>query len=131
LHHLPETIVKEFGFKQKRDITGDEDEIAEPAYYSREMVEKYFRAVFAHARKHGLPVTSIDKANMMSRYDFWRKIATRIGREFPDVPLTHLLVDSANALLFTPANCTATSLAATSTETFSRTAPPPRSGAWA
>ena len=103
LHHLPETIVKEFGFKQKRDITGDEDEIAEPAYYSREMVEKYFRAVFAHAQKHGLPVTSIDKANMMSRYDFWRKIATRIGREFPDVPLTHLLVDSANALLFTPA----------------------------
>ena len=103
LHHLPEMIVKEFGFKQKREVTGKEDVISEPAYYTREKVEKYFRAVFAHAQKHGLPVTSIDKANMMSRYDFWRKIATRIGREFPDVPLTHLLVDSANALLFTPA----------------------------
>ena len=40
----------------------------------------------------------------MSRYDFWRKIATRIGKEeFPDVSLSHQLVDSANALLFTPA----------------------------
>jgi 3-isopropylmalate dehydrogenase len=40
----------------------------------------------------------------MARYDFWRKIVTRVGKtEFPDVKLTHQLVDSANALLFTPA----------------------------
>jgi len=40
----------------------------------------------------------------MARYKFWRDIATKIGKEeFPDVELRHQLVDSANALLFTPA----------------------------
>ena len=51
-----------------------------------------------------MPLISFEKANVMARYDFWRKVVTKIGREeFPDVPLTHQLVDSANALLFTPA----------------------------
>lgn len=39
----------------------------------------------------------------MARYKLWRDIATRIGEEeFPEVELHHQLVDSANALLFTP-----------------------------
>ena len=88
----------------KKDVVGDEKMITELAYYQRETIEKYFRAAFAYARAKGLPLISIDKANVMARYDFWRKIATRIGKEeFPDVSLSHQLVDSANALLFTPA----------------------------
>lgn len=90
--------------KQKKDVTGDEPWVTELAYYDSLTVQKYFRAVFAYARLRELPVISIDKANVMARYDFWRRVATRIGKEeFPDVPLSHQLVDSANALLFTPA----------------------------
>ena len=92
------------GIKMKKDVTGDEEMITELAYYRRATIEKYLRSAFAYARAKGLPLISIDKANVMSRYDFWRKIATRIGKEeFPDVSLSHQLVDSANALLFTPA----------------------------
>lgn len=92
------------GIKLKKDVTGDEEMITELAYYRKETIEKYLRAAFAYAKEKGLPLISIDKANVMARYDYWRKIATRIGKEeFPEVPLMHQLVDSANALLFTPA----------------------------
>lgn len=98
------SVVEKIGLKLKKDVTGEEEMVSELAYYRKSTIEKYFRAAFTYAKAKGLPLISIDKANVMARYDFWRKIATRIGREeFPDVPLTHQLVDSANALLFTPA----------------------------
>jgi len=92
------------GLELKKNITGDEGIVTDMAYYRRETIEKYIRAAFAYAKSAGLPLISIDKANVMARYDFWRKIVTKIGKEeFSDVTLTHQLVDSANALLFTPA----------------------------
>ena len=101
---IPELSRDLIGMKAKSDVTGDEAMVSDIAYYRRETIEKYIRAAFAYARNAGLPLISIDKANVMARYNFWRKIVTRIGKtEFPDVKLTHQLVDSANALLFTPA----------------------------
>ncbi|HTY13398.1 MAG TPA: isocitrate/isopropylmalate family dehydrogenase, partial [Candidatus Omnitrophota bacterium] len=67
-------------------------------------VEKYIRYAFSYAKKVGLPLISIDKYNVMARYVYWRAIVERIGKtEFPDVLLINQLVDSAAALLFTPA----------------------------
>lgn len=101
---LNKNPISKLGIKLKEEVTGDERMITELSYYRRETIEKYFRTAFAYARAKGLPLISIDKANVMPRYDFWRKIATRIGKEeFADVKLTHQLIDSANALLFTPA----------------------------
>ncbi|MDD2807672.1 MAG: isocitrate/isopropylmalate family dehydrogenase [Patescibacteria group bacterium] len=94
----------QLGLKCKAEVTGLEEIVSELAYYRRETLVKYFRAAFAYARAKGLPVISIDKANIMARYKFWRDVVTAIGRsEFPDVELRHQLVDSANSLLFTPA----------------------------
>jgi|GEM_PF-141416 len=88
----------------KSQVTGSERVVFDLAYYEQETIEKYIRAAFTYARDAGLPLISIDKANVMARYFFWRQIVTRIGKEeFPDVPLSHQLVDSAAALLFTPA----------------------------
>jgi len=103
LAEIPENIREKIGVKLKKDVTGREAIVADIAYYRRETIVKYLRAAFAYARSVKLPVISIDKANVMARYDYWRKIATEVGKEFPDVPLTHQLVDSASALLFTPA----------------------------
>ena len=92
------------GIKLKSEITGEEERVVDVSYYEKATVEKYIRAAFSHAKSLSLPLISIDKANVMPRYDFWRKIVTRIGKEeFPEIPLQHQLVDSANALLFTPA----------------------------
>lgn len=99
----PEDCEK-IGVKLKKNVTGDEKLVTDMAYFRQSTIEKYIRAAFNYAKSVGLPLISIDKANVMARYDFWRRIITRIGKtEFPEVPLTHQYVDSANALLFTPA----------------------------
>ena len=101
---IPAEVNKKIGVKLKKDVTGNEEIVADLAYYRKATIEKYIRAAFAYARVQELPLTSIDKANVMARYDFWRRIVTAVGKkEFPDVPLTHQLADSAAALLFTPA----------------------------
>jgi 3-isopropylmalate dehydrogenase len=93
-----------FNIKMKDDVIGDENIIIDIAYYKKETVEKYARAAFKYAAVNNLPVISIDKSNAIPRYAFWKKIITRIQKEeFPSVPLKHQYVDSANALLFTPA----------------------------
>ncbi len=93
------------GVKLKKDVTGKEELVADYSFYTKAMIEKYIRAAFKEAVARNLPLISIDKANVMSRYDFWRKIVTRIHQdEFPGVKLQHQLVDSANALLFNPAS---------------------------
>lgn len=99
-----EEVCKKLGIKLKKDVRGDEEIITDIAYFNKVTFEKYIRAAFAYAKSQGLPLISVDKANVMSRYEFWRKNVIRIGKaEFPDVPLTNQYVDSANALLFTPA----------------------------
>jgi 3-isopropylmalate dehydrogenase len=101
---IPADLNKKMGVKLKKDVSGNEEIVTDLAYFRKATIEKYLRAAFSYARDLKLPLISIDKANVMARYDFWRKIATRIGKEeFPDVTLIHQLVDSANALLFTPA----------------------------
>lgn len=99
-----EQVLFQLDLIQKDQINGSEDVVTDISYYQRSTVEKYIRAAFAYARSTGLPLISIDKANVMARYEFWRRIVTNIGKtQFPDVALSHQFVDSANALLFTPA----------------------------
>jgi 3-isopropylmalate dehydrogenase len=43
-----------------------------------------------------LPVISIDKANVLATSRLWRKVVTQVlSTEFPTIPLSHQLVDSA------------------------------------
>ncbi|NBV86211.1 MAG: hypothetical protein EBS01_08125, partial [Verrucomicrobia bacterium] len=37
----------------------------------------------------------VDKANVLEVMQLWRKVVTRVGREYPDVELTHQFVDAA------------------------------------
>lgn len=99
--HMDEKA-RSLGFTLKKDVTGNEALVAEVAYYRAETVRQYFRAAFEYARSESLPLISVDKANVMSRYVLWRKIATEIAKEYPDVALTHQLVDSACMRLFHP-----------------------------
>ena len=100
---IPKNIQEKIGVKLKNCVSKEDEIVADLAYYRKETIEKYIRSAFNYAKKRGMPLISIDKANVMSRYDFWRKIVTEIHKnEFSDVKLVHQLVDSAAALLFTP-----------------------------
>jgi 3-isopropylmalate dehydrogenase len=40
-------------------------------------------------------VCSVDKANVLETMQLWREVVTRVGREYPDVELSHLFIDAA------------------------------------
>ncbi len=63
--------------------------------YSEHEIERVLRVSFELARGRRKKVTSVDKANVLTTGRFWREIATRVGAEYPDVQLEHVLVDSA------------------------------------
>ncbi|MBI4638600.1 MAG: 3-isopropylmalate dehydrogenase [Candidatus Rokubacteria bacterium] len=63
------------------------------AYTSRE-IERVARVGFEVARKRGRRLASVDKANVLVVSQLWREVVTRVGREYPDVALEHVLVDN-------------------------------------
>jgi 3-isopropylmalate dehydrogenase len=67
--------------------------------YSAEEVERVARVAFEAALPRRRRVASVDKANVLETSQLWREVVTRVAREYPDVALEHLLVDSAAMLL--------------------------------
>jgi len=63
--------------------------------YSVVEVERVARIAFAAARRRRNRVTSVDKANVLEVSQLWRDTVTRVRREYPDVHLDHLYVDTA------------------------------------
>ncbi len=63
--------------------------------YSRPEVERIAIRGFELTRERGGSLTSVDKVNVMHTSRLWRDVVTELGAErYPDVPLTHALVDS-------------------------------------
>jgi 3-isopropylmalate dehydrogenase len=63
--------------------------------YSAVEVERVARIAFAAARRRRRLVTSVDKANVLEVSQLWRDTVTRVAREYADVRLEHLYVDTA------------------------------------
>jgi 3-isopropylmalate dehydrogenase len=63
------------------------------AYTSRE-IERVARVGFDVARKRRRRLASVDKSNVLVVSQLWRDVVTRVGRDFPDVALEHVLVDN-------------------------------------
>ena len=58
--------------------------------YSDAEVERISHIAFQAARKRGKKVCSIDKANVLSTSVLWREVVERVGKEYPDVALSHM-----------------------------------------
>ena len=72
--------------------------------YTAPDVERVARVAFGLAQGRRRRLTSIDKANVLESSRLWRRAVTRVGAEFPDVTLEHLIVDNASLqLIRTPA----------------------------
>jgi 3-isopropylmalate dehydrogenase len=63
--------------------------------YSESEVERIGRAAFEIAMKRNRRVTSVDKANVLECTELWREVMIRVGRDYPEVELTHMYVDNA------------------------------------
>ena len=62
--------------------------------YSQQEIERVLRVGFELARGRRKKLTSVDKANVLETSRLWRQVATDLGREYPDVELEHVLVDT-------------------------------------
>jgi 3-isopropylmalate dehydrogenase len=67
--------------------------------YSESEVERIGHVAFQLARKRRKKVCSVDKANVLETSALWRQVMIRVGRDYPDVELSHLLVDAAAMVL--------------------------------
>ncbi len=72
--------------------------------YSRPEIERIAHVAFQAARKRaaargsqGGPgrVTSVDKANVLETFQFWKDVVTEVHAGYPDVALDHMYVDNA------------------------------------
>lgn len=63
--------------------------------YSEPEVERIAHVAFQAAQKRDKRVCSVDKANVLETSQLWKEVMTRIGKEYPDVELSHMYVDNA------------------------------------
>jgi 3-isopropylmalate dehydrogenase len=63
--------------------------------YSRPEIERIAHVAFQAAMKRDKRVTSVDKANVLETFQFWKDIVTEVGKQYPDVALDHMYVDNA------------------------------------
>ena len=63
--------------------------------YSEPEVRRIMHVGFQAAHKRHKQLCSVDKSNVLDTSQFWREIATAVGKEYPDVALTHMYVDNA------------------------------------
>ena len=63
--------------------------------YSRPEIERIAHVAFQAARKRSGRVTSVDKANVLETFQFWKDVVTEVHAGYPDVELQHMYVDNA------------------------------------
>ena len=63
--------------------------------YSEPEIVRIAHVGFKAAQKRRRKLCSVDKANVLETMALWREVVTEIGREYPDVELSHLYVDAA------------------------------------
>jgi 3-isopropylmalate dehydrogenase len=63
--------------------------------YSRPEIERIAHVAFQAARRRSKKVTSVDKANVLETFQFWKDVVTEVHAQYPDVALEHMYVDNA------------------------------------
>ncbi|MEI8161908.1 MAG: 3-isopropylmalate dehydrogenase [Betaproteobacteria bacterium] len=64
-------------------------------HYTESEIRRILRVAFEAARKRNRKLCSVDKMNVLECTQLWRDVAIETGREYPDVELSHMLVDNA------------------------------------
>jgi 3-isopropylmalate dehydrogenase len=84
-------------FGEPRHVTGEKGQRVgvNTMHYTEAQIARIMHVAFRTARQRGKKLCSIDKMNVLETMQLWRDIAIEIAPQYPDVTLTHMLVDNA------------------------------------
>jgi 3-isopropylmalate dehydrogenase len=78
-----------------RILENGEREGFDTMVYRESEIARIGHVAFQAARKRSKRLCSVDKANVLETTQLWREVMIEIGKEYPDVELTHMYVDNA------------------------------------
>ncbi len=67
--------------------------------YSESEIRRIAHSAFQIAQKRNHKLCSVDKANVLECTELWREVVTEVGKQYPDVNLSHMYVDNASMQL--------------------------------
>ncbi|HQO28759.1 MAG TPA: 3-isopropylmalate dehydrogenase, partial [Accumulibacter sp.] len=81
---------------EMRDIGGQAQRYAyNTMHYDESEIRRILRVAFEAARKRQRKLCSVDKMNVLETTQLWRDVANETAADYPDVELSHQLVDNA------------------------------------
>ena len=82
-------------FGEPRGVSDSGNSAFNTMIYSKKEIERIGRVAFEAAQKRNKTLCSVDKANVLEVSVLWREVITDLSKEYPDVELSHMLVDNA------------------------------------
>jgi len=90
-----------YGQPRGRQGKGPAERAVDTLEYTRGEIERVVRFAFEAALDRRKKLLSVDKENVLESSKLWREVVERLAPDYPDVEVSHLLVDAAAMRLIT------------------------------
>lgn len=84
-----------FGQPRGIELRGGERVGFNTMLYTESEVRRVAHVAFGIAMQRGQKLCSVEKANVLECSELWKEVVIEVGREYPEVALSHMYVDNA------------------------------------